>query len=346
MLRESYAVLDKLRSPEHVYFASSSQDYKFIWIRDCVYMSLPYVNKSNALYEKTYYRLFDLFLEYEWKLDILIQHKPTYEWEYLHARYSSDVKEIHSQPWGHIQHDMTGAFLFAIGLGLRYGKQMLRGEDDRRIVQKLVRYLANVEYWRDPDNGMWEEWREVHSSSVGACVAGLKAVDHLVEVPESLVQEGLNTLFALFPRESEEKTVDLAQLSLIYPYRLFTGVLGEVIVKQVEDGLLRERGVIRYEGDSYYSTLEHEHGRGLPRAAYIGTEAEWTFGMPWLALCHLELGDPEKAHDYIRRSESLMIGPGSLPELYYGGTSTPNPNTPLGWSSAMYILAKEALGRA
>src|SRR5690606_488430 len=117
-----------------------------------------------------------------------------------------------------------------------------------------------------------EEWREVHSSSVGACVAGLKAVEHLVEVPDSLIQKGLNTLFDLFPRESETKRADLAQLSLIYPYRLFTGVLGEVIVKQVERKLLRARGVIRYEGDSYYSTLEQEHGRSLPREAYIGTE--------------------------------------------------------------------------
>lgn len=343
MLRESYQVLDQLRNSEHVYAASISQDYKYVWIRDCVYMSLPYVNKPNTHYEKTYYRLFDLFLEHEWKLDIISKNKPVYEWEYIHARYSTDLKEIHSQPWGHIQHDMIGAFLYAVGLGVRHGKPMLRGETDRRILQKIVHYLAHVEYWHDPDNGMWEEWREVHSSSIGACVAGLKAVEGLVDVPKELVDNGLAALFKLFPRESADKRVDLAQLSLVYPYRIFTGLLGETIVKNVEQILLKKRGVARYEGDSYYSTLEKEHGRSLPRERYYGTEAEWTFGLPWLALCYLELGKPEKAQPYIERTESVMIKPGVLPELYYSGTAIPNPNTPLGWSSAMYILAKEAM---
>lgn len=343
MLQQHYKVLDQLRSPEHVYLASVSQDYRFVWIRDCVYMSLPYVNKPEATYESTYYRLLDLLLEYEWKIDILCEHKPTYEWEYIHARYSEHVQEIHSQNWGHVQHDMIGALLFGLGLGVRYGKRMLRGEHDRRIVQKLVRYLNNIEYWNDPDNGMWEEWREVHASSVGACVAGLKAVQSLVDVPEELVERGLRTLFRLFPRESDDKAADLAQLSLVYPYRIFTGLLGEMIVRRVEERLLRSRGVARYEGDSYYSTLEREYGRDKPRDFYYGTEAEWTFGLPWLALCHLELGDPEKAGDYIRRTEQIMLPPGVLPELYYSGKPEPNPNTPLGWSSAMYILAKEAL---
>src|SRR5690606_7212775 len=130
-----------------------------------------YVNKPNSLYKQTYYRLLDLFLDYEWKLDIVSRQKPIWPWEYLHARYSADLKEIHTEEWGHIQHDMIGAFLYAIGLGFRHGHQMFRSEADRRIVQKLVDYLANVEYWQDADNGMWEEWREVHASSVGACVA-------------------------------------------------------------------------------------------------------------------------------------------------------------------------------
>jgi GH15 family glucan-1,4-alpha-glucosidase len=343
MLTESYRVLDRLRLSENVYVASPSQDYRFVWIRDCVYMSFPYLNKPNDFYEKTYYRLLDLFLEYEWKIDILCEHRPTWEWEYIHARYSQDLQEIHTQNWGHVQHDMIGAFLFGIGIGVKYGKPMLRSERDRRIVQKLVRYLDNVQYWCDPDNGMWEEEREVHASSVGACIAGLKAVEAIVDVPDRLVTSGLESLFTLFPSESATKRNDLALLSLIYPYRLFTGLLGDMIVRNVERHLLCTRGVIRYEGDSYYSTLEAGNGRGLARDFYVGTEAEWTFGLPWLALCQLELGYPEKALEYVHHTESVMLEPGVLPELYYGGTATPNPNTPLGWSAAMYILAKEAV---
>jgi GH15 family glucan-1,4-alpha-glucosidase len=344
MLSTSYRVLDQLRLPHGLYLASSSEAYRYVWIRDCVYISFPYLNKQDDIYEKTYYRLLDLFREYEWKLDIHGRQKPKWEWEYLHARYSADeVKEIHHQNWGHAQHDMIGAFLFGIGAGIGQGKRMIRDQKDLEIIQKLVDYLNNVEYWHDPDNGMWEEWREVHASSVGACVAGLKAVEKVVNVPGDLIDKGLKSLFRLFPRESKDKSIDLAQLSLIYPYRLFSGLLGEMIVSRVEDNLLRERGVIRYQGDSYYSTLEKDHGRDQPRELYYGTEAEWTFGLPWLALCHLELGNREKADMYLRKTEEAMINPGILPELYYSGRSEPNPNTPLGWSSAMYILAKEAL---
>lgn len=346
MLLESYEVLDRLRKHHGLYIASPSEHYRYVWIRDSVYMSLPYLNKRNGKYEKTYYRLLDLFREYEWKLDILCKQRPHAEWEYLHARYSADeVREIHEVGWGHVQHDMIGAFLFGLACGAENGKRMLRDRKDRDIVQKLVAYLESVEYWHDPDNGMWEEWREVHASSVGACAAGLAKLKQcrLAEVPEELVRKGFDALKGIFPRESMDKEADLAQLSLVYPYRVHTGAEGRAIVEQAERLLLRPRGVIRYEGDSYYSTLEAKYGRDLPREAYAGTEAEWTFGLPWLALCHLELGNVEAAADYLERTEAIMPSPGILPELYFSGTDQANPNTPLGWSSAMYILAKEAM---
>ncbi|WP_409343195.1 glycoside hydrolase family 15 protein [Paenibacillus sp. MBLB4367] len=343
MLPESYQVLDRLCLPHGLYMASPSEDYRYIWIRDCVYMSLPFVDKPGDRYEKAYDRLFELFKEYEWKLDIACLQRPNMEWEYVHARYSRDeVKEIHDQSWGHVQHDMIGAFLYGVGLGVENGKNVIKDQRSLDIVQKLVGYLQSVEYWQDADNGMWEEEREIHASSVGACVAGLKAVSSLVDLPEGMIEQGLRTLLRLYPRESGNKAADLAQLSLVYPYRLFTGLLGEVVVARVEEQLLRSRGVIRYAGDSYYSTLEDEYGRGRSRDFYIGSEAEWTFGLPWLALCHMELGNFGKAYEYVRRTEEVMVEPGMLPELYYGGTDIPNRNTPLGWSSAMYILAKEA----
>lgn len=344
MLSESYQALQRLGLPHGLYVASPSEDYQYVWVRDCVYMALPYADKPGDAYEKTYRRLFGLFKEYEWKLDLLCRQKPVWEWEYLHARYSKDdVKEIHDQSWGHVQHDMVGAFLYGVGLGVANGKKVIPDKKSLELVQKLADYLHHVEYWRDADNGMWEEGRELHASSVGACLAGLQAVSSIIALPEGILEKGAQALLRLYPAESAEKPIDLAQLSLVYPYRIFTGVLGEIIVSQVEKSLLRERGVIRYEGDSYYSTLEERLGRGCSRNEYLGTEAEWTFGLPWLALCHLELGNFAKASEYVRRTEAIMPEPGVLPELYYAESAIPNRNTPLGWSCAMYILAKEAV---
>ena len=336
----SYQILDQLRLPHGLYLASSSKDYHYVWLRDSFYMSLPYLEQNNQIYEMTYHRILDLFREYEWKLDIHTVQKPREQWEYIHSRYSAmDVREIDT-PWGHAQHDAIGAILWGIGIGHQRGKHIIRDKKDHEIVQKLVGYLGCVQYWEDADNGMWEEWRELHSSSVGACVAGLQAVRDIVFVPGEWINKGYQALSNLFPRESSDRPFDLAQLSLIFPYRVLNGNEAKMIVDQVETYLLRERGIIRYKGDSYYSTVEHE-GRHHDLPFYYGTEAEWTFGLPWLALCHLELGAMEKANHYIKQTEKVMLADGSLPELYFAKSADYNPNTPLGWGSAMYIMAKE-----
>ncbi|MGG1401465.1 glycoside hydrolase family 15 protein [Bacillus salipaludis] len=343
-ISNSYQILDQLRLPHGLYLASSSNDYHYVWLRDSFYMSLPYLEQNNGIYEMTYHRILDLFREYEWKLDIHNLQRPIEQWEYIHSRYSAhDVREIDT-PWGHAQHDAIGAILWGIGMGQKRGKQIIRDGKDHEIVQKLVGYLGCVHYWEDADNGMWEEWREVHSSSVGACVAGLKAVQDLVFVPGEWIEKGKRTLSALFPRESIDRPCDLAQMSLIYPYGVVDGEEAKLILKQVETNLLRDRGVIRYQGDSYYSLLEHE-GRHHELSFYFGSEAEWTFGLPWLALCHLEVGNLEKAHAYIQQTEKVMLSDGSLPELYFSKSSDYNSNTPLGWGSALYILAKEKYER-
>ncbi|RKD24961.1 glycoside hydrolase family 15 [Ammoniphilus oxalaticus] len=344
MLQKSYDVLEQIRLPHGLYIASPSPDYRYVWLRDCFYISLPFLDKPTTHYEQAYHRMFDLFREYEWKLDIHARQKPVNDWEYIHARYTADdIKEIHDQSWGHIQYDMIGAFLFGLAAGMKRNKKMFRDMKDVEITQKIVHYLQTAEYWQDPDHGMWEEWREVHTSSVGACVAGLHAIRPYVDVPESLIELGIEQLFGLLPRESVDKRADLAQLSLIYPYQLLDGALADHVVSQVERWLVRDRGVMRYEGDSYYSTLEAQFGRSHPLSFYYGTEAEWTFGFPWLALCHLQLGNRKQAEFYLRKTEQVMVKPGILPELYFSKTDIPNPNTPLGWSCAMYILAKEAL---
>jgi GH15 family glucan-1,4-alpha-glucosidase len=339
-LSQSYTILDKLRMSNNMYLASTSNDYAYTWLRDTFYEVLPYLNKLDGKYEKTYHAILDILRKYEWKLDIHTKQKPHYMYEYIHPRYTKDTLEEVPQEWGNCQHDATGAILFGIGAGIKAGRNILRDEKDKQIVQKLVNYLYCCNYWMDTDNGMWEEWRELHSSSIGAVLAGLQAVRDIVFVPRELITRGYHTLGNMFAMESADRPVDLAQLSLIYPYKVYIGVDAEQVIKNVESKLLRNRGVIRYEGDSYYSTIE---GRHHPLQHYYGTEAEWTFGLPWLALCHMELGNIDKAKEYIRRTEEVMLEDGSLPELYFANSEKYNGNTPLGWSNAMFILAKERL---
>src|SRR5690606_27113349 len=144
-----------------------------------------------------------------------------------------------------------------------------------------------------------------------ACVAALIGFKEqgLAEVPEWLIQKGWNTLNNHFPIESADRPYDLAQMSLIYPFRLYKGEEAQIIIDNIEKYLVRERGVIRYQGDSYYTT----HHMGLRKQEmykYYGYEAEWTMGFPWLALCHMDLGNYDKASKYIEQTESVMLEDG------------------------------------
>ena len=273
-LNRAIEVLDRMRLSNGAYTASTSKDYSYVWIRDVVYTVLPFINDSSDRYEKAYHALFDLFRNYEWKIDIHTTKKPKYMFEYIHSKYSTDLQELPAE-WGHAQNDAIGAFLWGVGEGFRNGRKVIRDEGDLRIIQKLVDYLDCLQYWQASDNGMWEENMELHASSIGACVAGLNAVKMLVNVKDELIIKGEETLRFMLPRESETKTTDLALLSLIYPYRIVERKMALKILQDVSSKLERTYGCIRYENDRYYNE---------------GSEAEWCFGLPWLGLCYLELG--------------------------------------------------------
>jgi GH15 family glucan-1,4-alpha-glucosidase len=132
----------------------------------------------------------------------------------------------------------------------------------------------------------------------------------------------------LLPRESKTKFTDLALLSLIWPYDVVSDTLVEEILENVEYHLLRDRGVIRYKGDRYYNANEDGWSE----------EAEWTFGLSWLAIIYEKLGKHEKAKEYLEKAKAASTKKG-MPELYYSNSTKYNDNTPLGWSESLFLVA-------
>jgi phosphorylase kinase alpha/beta subunit len=321
--------LDTLRQPNGLYVASPSQNYRYVWIRDNCYMALSDLFRDNHRFAETYHGLLDILRKYEWKLAHHAQQRPGAVYEYIHPRYTADTLAEVMEPWGNAQNDAIGALLFGVGQGLRHGKPVLRDETDRHIVSMLIQYLITLEYWRDEDNGMWEENRELHASSIGACTAGLLALQPYFDVPWQAIQSGLSALFNLLPRESAHKHCDLALLSLIYPYQLVPPDLASAIVVNVERQLLRDKGVIRYQGDVYYG----EDGR----------EGEWCMGLPWLGLCHTSLGNRDKAESYLEWTMRVMTPDMAIPELYLPQRGVPNENTPLGWAHSLFLILHDTL---
>ncbi|MGV8162700.1 MAG: glycoside hydrolase family 15 protein [Candidatus Nanoarchaeia archaeon] len=317
-------------------FAASSKNvstgYDKSWLRDNFYECLAFeVIGDWQTVEKTYNAILEILLKHEYKIDHAIAHKPQYRHEYIHARFHPETFDEFWEDWGNKQNDSIGAILFTIGeLERKYRRMMLDTEDKIRIINKLVKYLESIHYWEDIDSGMWEENEEVHASSVGACVAGLESINRLgcIQVPAELIEHGKNTLKKLLPRESKTKFVDLSLLSLIYPYNIVDKDQQEKILENVEYLLLREKGIIRYKNDHYYNKNPDGYSE----------EAEWCFGLSWLAIIYEHLGNKEKAKYFIDKMIATQSKRG-IPELYYSHTNKPNENTPLGWAESLFIVA-------
>lgn len=324
---ENMQAIKKLQYPNGLFKAANSgtTGYHRVWIRDIIYTVLGFEAQGDYKTSvKAVQALLDILKKHENKIDWMIkQPEPKLRWRYIHPRYDPDGNEV-MQEWGNKQNDAIGALLWKVG-DLEKKKIKVLREGDSELLQKLVEYLGAIEYWHDEDNGMWEENEEVHASSVGACLAGLLAVQHLVNVPLHLIAFGEQALRNLLPRESTLKEVDLALLSLIWPYKVVTPKEREQILKNVEKHLVKEKGVCRYLDDQYYSN---------------GNEAEWTMGLAWLAVIYRELGNKEKHSLYLEKTKKAVNEKGELPELYFGGTNEHNDNSPLSWAVSLWKVAE------
>ncbi|HJQ07942.1 MAG TPA: glycoside hydrolase family 15 protein [Candidatus Saccharimonadales bacterium] len=333
-----YRHLDNLRkliTPSGLFLASSHMvqtGYDKAWLRDNVYEALAfeYAGEWQAV-AKTYHTLLDIFDKHIDKINWAVTNKPFESWQFIHARYNPATLEEFWESWGNKQHDAVGAVLFKLADFEAKGKSMLRNDKDRKTVQTLIYYICNVEYWHDADSGMWEENEEVHASSVGAVVAALKKWKEVggMDVDQDAIDRGEATLKTLLPRESESKFTDLALVSLVYPYSVVNPEMGREILANLEYHLAKDKGLIRYKFDRYYNKNSDGYSE----------EAEWCFGLSWLAIAYKQLGDEARARAYLEKATATITKDGKIPELYLSHSDKANENTPLGWSESMYIVA-------
>ncbi len=368
-----------LQSPSGLFMASRSDvstGYNKAWLRDNFYTCLCFeeIEEWDTVI-KTWKAILQIFIKHKDKIDWASKNKPLSTYQYIHARYNPETFEEFWEEWGNKQNDAVGAVLFKLGDLEEKGIRVVESHEEKLVVQILVDYLESIEYWQDPDNGVWEEYEEIHASSIGACVAGLKRVRHLsgIRVPDYVIEKGEEALTQLLPRESKTKFTDLAQLSLIYPFGVVTKREAQEILRHLEYHLERDRGVIRYKNDRYYN--KNVDG--------VSEEAEWCFGFPWLSIIYHELanqithpnpsltlregqdqnqeitplapltlrGEPErkiyldKAHEYLEKS-MRTIYKDQIPELYYSDSNKPNDNTPLAWAESLFVIALLRMGKS
>lgn len=331
-LQKLYKTNNLLRK-EHsgLYTASLGSEYvNYVWIRDVYYQTKVNLNSNPEAYVQTYHSLLDYYKGLNYKYDNKVDHLikkpfPLNNIRFIHPRFYPNLTEI-TGDWGNLQLDCFGYFFLGVAEGIKKRLDIIRDESDTQIINKLIEVLLKIKYWNIQDNGIWEENEEIHASSIGAIIGGLKALEDVdFMVPRKLLTEGEIILNRLLPSESLSKKVDLALMTLIYPFNILSEENKQLVISNIHTYLERDNGVIRYLGDKYYN---------------VNGEAEWTFGFAYLFFTYIDL-DFEKAEKYLHKLISNIDDNGYVPELFYSGTRKPNINNPLGWSVAMTILAIE-----
>ncbi|MEK7639271.1 MAG: glycoside hydrolase family 15 protein [Patescibacteria group bacterium] len=334
-IQQHLSVLRSLQRPNGVFTASAHDvptGYDKAWLRDIYFMTLAFIETGEVEpVRRAAKALLQVFVKHKDKINWAIEHKPHYAWQYIHARFHPETFEEYWEEWGNSQNDATGEVLNLIITLEELGVGIIETDDERAMVQKIVDYLVTLEYWQDQDNGIWEENLELHASSVGSVVAALKKAARVswLSVPEGVIEKGETSLRQLLPRESGTKFCDLALLSLIYPFTVTTEPETKEILKNIEYHLVKHKGIIRYKFDRYYNR----------NVDGFSEEAEWCFGLAWLAIIYAERGEKEKAYYYLRQAKATVTEDGKIPELYYSNTDEPNENTPLGWAESLYVVA-------
>ncbi len=364
-IEQSFAKLHSLRRINGGYLASPNPGkpdgmgrYDVYWLRDIMYAT--YANEYLGNMEdmiQSYELVMTIMMKYRDKICDAIRKMPK-TGSALHARYHPNTLEELSPDWGHHQLDVLGLFLYKTGDLIKKGHYIIKTNEERGLIMDIIQYLFTYRWETHPDFGMWEEGPELHSSSIGAVLAGLTMwfddghydykythktdLYKIVAVSERFFDTGRDSLYKLLPNESSTRLCDFAQLSLIWPYNIIDEAMKKMIITNTEERLVRKNGVIRYEGDWYFNSDPKN---------LTGNEAEWPLGFAWLSIIHNKqaqwhsedaahaLGHLKKSREYLRQIDGLMQD-GAIPELYSAGK--PNENTPLSWAHSFHIIALQS----
>lgn len=273
LARRSVEVILANQTPSGAFIASPTfSQYGYCWLRDGAFTAHALdVAGAHAAAARFHDWVADLVLARRERLERAAEAGRRSEmpgWEdYLHCRYTADGAES-AVDWPSFQLDGPGIWLWSLGEHVAHG-----GEFNRRhsaAAGLVADYLAAL--WQHPSYDAWEENPDrVHTSTVGAIAAGLRAAERYVGGgsaaagrPSRRWAESANQVVAFLrdaasvgylPKWQGSAAVDGSLLWLGHPYRLFE--LGDPIfaatLERIEADLVSaDGGVHRYLGDTYY----------------------------------------------------------------------------------------------
>ncbi len=271
---------------------SEGTNYRAAWVRDNVHVAFAHlVNGQPAVAVAVWRALLRFFRTQRGRFEAIIaspetkvepQRRP-------HIRFDGERLRELDQKWSHAQNDALGYFIW-LGARLMLADVLRPSDLDEEEWETLAwfpPYFRAVEYWRDEDNGHWEEAAKIEASSIGVVVAALRAWRQVTQVTHAartgtgpaasgnervelvartfptreldwLVERGEEALSAILPAEcvqaeaGKSRDADAALLFLIYPLELLDGPMADAVLERIDQRLRGPIGIRRYRGDSFY----------------------------------------------------------------------------------------------
>ncbi len=364
--------------------------YRAAWIRDNVHIALAHVEggepdaavrcaNAMAAFLQTQRSKMRRIIEDD--ADKLPANRP-------HIRLVGNGTEI-AEGWPHDQNDATGIFVWFFCRLIRQGLLPVTPAA-AGLLADLVRYFHAISFFVDEDAGHWEEQRKVNASSIGCVTAGLRAYRSLQKdgaltgrgnpsgmFVDGLIARGEEALGQILPWECREpdprrqRRFDAALLFLIDPLSAVDDAMADRILDDVGTHLLRDKGIIRYGGDSYFGpdfrkippekrTVDLSDDI-ISRDAFAceGKEAQWCIFDSVISVAlgrrYLRTGDADhlarQQHHLQRTLNQIVTGPDGrkmLPEAFFleNGRWVPDDHMPLQWAHANLWRAMTAMAES
>jgi len=240
--------------------------------------------------------------------------------------------------WPNFQLDGFGTWLWALGEHTRMSGEEL-SDEVLAAAQLVADYLSAL--WGRPCSDCWEEFpEEIHTYTLGAVYAGLKASAWLVDRCYDAEKEAVRTFIlencvqdGRFIKYMGWNVADASLLGLAVPYGVVApdDPIMMATVEQIESTLRMGGGLHRYARDTFY-------GGG-----------EWVLLTAWLSWTYTQVQELDKARALVKWVEAQVDTKGWLPEqipqslndaAYYDPwvKRWGEIASPLLWSHAKYLI--------
>ena len=252
------------------------------------------------------------------------------------------------------QPDQTGSVLFA--LWHHYRNDLKKASTYHDVIRMGADGICSVwekNHFTQITNDLWEErlcfpdLRENFSYSLAACIKGLQCAHAIIptrkwmttanEMKRRLDRHFLGYFIRSYGK-IPDKRIDASIIGLVYPYDVYEANDPRILssIKEIEERLIINGGVHRYENDEYDGWMLEQRHRNKGAGA-------WPLLNFWLSIYYAIQGDREKAERYYTWVLERMIGRDHLPEQIFENAIQVSVS-PLLWSHTMFALASKHLG--